>query len=473
MKHKILIFAFCFLICSFRLLAEDTWVQTYQPFYNPAGDNDYYVEDVLVCDDGGYAVNGYYWYFEDWIEDQWGYLMKTDSDGNFLWAKKDTVSWIDETESSAFVQTDDGGFLSAVYSLWGGTALIKRNNEGNREWVSNCGDLYIHSMDKTNDGNIILGGRMNGLPAIRKINQNAEIDWEYTYYLSGSGNGSVQSITKTSDGGYAATGYTSGNGFDIFVLKVDSSGDSLWTQTFDGYGLFDQGNRILETFDSNILVCGFYDYSAPIYKFGFLSKLDFDGDIMFSHQFEGWNIRSCVQAQDSNYIIFSGRALLKTNDLGDTLWYNVLPYSSLNCEPGNEKSIQSIDTGYICVSIDRISGQDYIVLYKTNESGIVTVSDNIIFFENNWNLRNYPNPFNPSTTISFNIYEPAKVELDIFNIKGQKIKTVVDTRLEKGIHEVVWNGRNEHNKSIASGVYFYKLRVSGRDYSIKKCLMLK
>jgi hypothetical protein len=86
---------------------------------------------------------------------------------------------------------------------------------------------------------------------------------------------------------------------------------------------------------------------------------------------------------------------------------------------------------------------------------------------------NYPNPFNPETKIAFSIPEYSAVNLSIYNIKGQKVKTIVDTKLEKGIHEVVWNGRNEHNKSVASGVYFYKLRVNGRDYSIKKCLMLK
>jgi hypothetical protein len=86
---------------------------------------------------------------------------------------------------------------------------------------------------------------------------------------------------------------------------------------------------------------------------------------------------------------------------------------------------------------------------------------------------NYPNPFNPETKIAFSIPEYSAVNLSIYNIKGQKVKTIVDTKLEKGIHEVVWNGRNEHNKSVASGVYFYKLSVNGRDYSIKKCLMLK
>ena len=86
---------------------------------------------------------------------------------------------------------------------------------------------------------------------------------------------------------------------------------------------------------------------------------------------------------------------------------------------------------------------------------------------------NYPNPFNPETTISFSIPEESNVELTIFNIKGQKVKTLINSSLDKGNHSIIWNGKNEHNKSVASGVYFYKFDVNDKTKSIKKCLMLK
>ncbi len=86
---------------------------------------------------------------------------------------------------------------------------------------------------------------------------------------------------------------------------------------------------------------------------------------------------------------------------------------------------------------------------------------------------NFPNPFNPTTMISFSIPDESKVELTVYNIKGQKVKTLVNESLVKGIHEILWNGRNDNNRSVASGVYFYKLSVNGKDYSVKKCLMLK
>ena len=89
------------------------------------------------------------------------------------------------------------------------------------------------------------------------------------------------------------------------------------------------------------------------------------------------------------------------------------------------------------------------------------------------NLDNHPNPFNPSTTIEFSIQNDSNVELSIFNIKGQIIKTLAKTEFIKGSHSVIWNGTDDNNKPVSSGVYFYKLNVSGKTEAVKKCLLLK
>lgn len=86
---------------------------------------------------------------------------------------------------------------------------------------------------------------------------------------------------------------------------------------------------------------------------------------------------------------------------------------------------------------------------------------------------NYPNPFNPETMISFSIPEECKVGLDIYNIKGQKVKKLLDCKLEKGLHKVIWNSADETGKHVASGVYFYKFKVNGKDKDVKKMLLLK
>jgi len=85
---------------------------------------------------------------------------------------------------------------------------------------------------------------------------------------------------------------------------------------------------------------------------------------------------------------------------------------------------------------------------------------------------NFPNPFNPSTTISYSIPSDGNVELIVYNIKGQKVKTFVKGTQPPGVYNVTWNGKDENSRSVSSGVYFYKLRSSGKT-AVKKMLLLK
>jgi predicted outer membrane repeat protein len=88
-------------------------------------------------------------------------------------------------------------------------------------------------------------------------------------------------------------------------------------------------------------------------------------------------------------------------------------------------------------------------------------------------LTNYPNPFNPTTTIEFSIRNNSHVELLIYNIKGQKIKSLSNKNFTKGSHSVIWNGDNKKGKSVSSGIYYYQLKVNGKTEAIEKCLLLK
>ena len=85
---------------------------------------------------------------------------------------------------------------------------------------------------------------------------------------------------------------------------------------------------------------------------------------------------------------------------------------------------------------------------------------------------NYPNPFNPSTTISFSNPEESSIEIIVYNSKGQKIKTLVNGVLSTGEHTVIWNGTDNRNTAVASGIYFYKMKA-GNYTSIKKMILLK
>ncbi len=88
-------------------------------------------------------------------------------------------------------------------------------------------------------------------------------------------------------------------------------------------------------------------------------------------------------------------------------------------------------------------------------------------------LSNYPNPFNPITTISFSIPKDSNIELSVYNSKGQKVKQLVSNQLSAGQHSVVWNGVDDKSKPVSSGVYLYKLNVNGKTEAVKKCLLLK
>ena len=88
-------------------------------------------------------------------------------------------------------------------------------------------------------------------------------------------------------------------------------------------------------------------------------------------------------------------------------------------------------------------------------------------------MTNYPNPFNPTTTIEFSIQIDSKIDLSIFNINGQKIKTLTHDEFIKGNHSLIWNGNDNFGNSVSSGVYLYKLKVNGKIVAMKKCLLLK
>ncbi|MFO8145151.1 MAG: FlgD immunoglobulin-like domain containing protein [Candidatus Syntrophosphaera sp.] len=85
---------------------------------------------------------------------------------------------------------------------------------------------------------------------------------------------------------------------------------------------------------------------------------------------------------------------------------------------------------------------------------------------------NYPNPFNPSTNIGFSLKEAADVRLEIFDLQGRKVKTLISGRMGPGEHSTVWDGTDSANRSVASGVYFYKLET-GRGAELQKCVLLK
>jgi hypothetical protein len=75
--------------------------------------------------------------------------------------------------------------------------------------------------------------------------------------------------------------------------------------------------------------------------------------------------------------------------------------------------------------------------------------------------QNYPNPFNPSTTIQFSVPEAGVVQLSVYNITGQEVRTLVSGQMNAGRHMINWDGKDNTGQVMPSGVYLYKLRVNG------------
>ncbi len=95
--------------------------------------------------------------------------------------------------------------------------------------------------------------------------------------------------------------------------------------------------------------------------------------------------------------------------------------------------------------------------------------DNIVAITS---AKNYPNPFNPVTTIAFNLAKTSNVTVEVFNLEGRKVKTLVNGVKPAGENTVVWNGTDNTGKTVASGIYLYKIK-NGKYTSTKKMILMK
>jgi len=86
--------------------------------------------------------------------------------------------------------------------------------------------------------------------------------------------------------------------------------------------------------------------------------------------------------------------------------------------------------------------------------------------------QNYPNPFNPVTNISYEVKADADVTLEVYNIKGQKVRTLVDDFVVEGVYNTEWNGTDDNGSAVSSGIYFYKMK-SGKFSAARKMILLK
>jgi hypothetical protein len=85
--------------------------------------------------------------------------------------------------------------------------------------------------------------------------------------------------------------------------------------------------------------------------------------------------------------------------------------------------------------------------------------------------QNYPNPFNPETNIEFTFLKSGQIKIEIFNILGQKVKTLMDEHLKAGHYVMDWDGRDDSGKEVSSGVYLYRMQTSESSQTKKMVLL--
>ena len=467
-----LIAVFSLFIIQFSILnSQDTWIRTYQPFGN---DVSYEVEDIRICPDSGYAVIGTI-LIDDWDRD--GFMMKTDSDGNLLWANIDSVDFIPDPQPSGFVVLEDGSFITAGnHYWWNGNYLTKRNPIGETEWTIELdSDYSIYAIELTNDGNMITtGSSMEGPVNLQKYDIDGNLVWRGTYLPIGFEYGAGLSVIQTSDNGYALTGAVHGdNNHDLLVINTNSTGDSLWSRTFNGSENYrDIGNCIIENSENELLVGGYINENAIRDYYGYLIKMNSIGDTIWTRKFdtnyETSSIYSLLEYETDQYIIRSTKLLIIDNNQ-DVVWDSELDWDLTYGYATGDRSFQKLlNNQYICIGEKNINGSS-IVISKTDSTGNIVKSDNLEILPVINYIKCFPNPFSSSISISFstmNQNEGSRIE--IYNIKGQKVDQLQILNYESGINTITWNAGNR-----ASGIYFIQFLQDNVIKDVEKVLIIK
>jgi len=479
---------------------DSLWTKTFGGSDNDVG------HAVQQTTDDGYIIAGWTYSYGPGGSDFW--LIKTDSNGDSLWTK--TFGGIDADRGYWVQQTTDGGYILTGfrYPIAYGDAdfwLIKTDSNGDSLWTKTFGgdhDDRGRWVQQTTDGGYIITGATesygNGEEDIWliKTDSNGDSLWTKTYGgISGDGGYSVQ---QTTDGGYIITGltYSYGNGSaDVWLIKTDSNGDSLWTKTFGGNG-WEYGNSIQKTTDGGYILTGatysFGNGGGDVWLIKLIAHNDSPADFSLTEPSNNSEIMIDASNVDNGSITFSWGESSDAND--DSLYYFMRVTS---VEIGNydiDTSATSFSVAYADIIEDMTDNNVTVAtiewtVYVTD--GIDTVeADNAPFtvvIDGGYAMstfsealipeafalhQNYPNPFNPITTLRYDLPENSFVNITVYDLLGKKVKTLVNTTQNAGFKSVIWNATNNQGNPVSAGVYLYKIQA-GEFVQTKKMVLLK
>ncbi|GEM_PF-5636960 len=240
------------------------------------------------------------------------------------------------------------------------------------------------------------------------------------------------------------TTLTTGDDIDIFIAKLSGDGQVLWVDRNGGI-YNDEVQNLSVDKNGIITLCGSSNY-LNLYYYGYALRYDNDGNFLWSRLFGGpYNTSGSGVSNDADNNIYLTGTFNLMGVFGDTLLTS--------------------------------AGRADVFLLKLTPGVPLTIEEPLPIRSDLFALlSNYPNPFNPSTTIPYLLNLTAEVELSIYNILGQKVITLVKKEQPPGQYQITWEGVDQNGNAVASGVYLYQLKVktpSKQEIKSKKMMLLR
>ncbi len=432
-----------------------------------------YAYDVRSTDDGGFIVVG--------ISNSYSspyyqvYLVKTNSDGDKLWHKTYGGAYSDRGYSIQI--TADGGYIisgsSEAHTGSGGLDiyLVRTDSAGDTLWTRTYGGSQHDEGETviiTEDQGYMIAGYTDSYGAgnhdfyLIRTDSSGDILWTRTY--GGTGDDLAWSVAATPDSGFIVAGRTASFGagsWDVWLMRTDAAGDTLWSRTYGGSG-WDAAKEVIPTADGGFIVHGYTASSGAGNTDFYLLKTDDSGDVLWSRTYGGSNYDNgtCVrQLPDEGYLLGGYTKsfgdtdgdfwIIRTDANGDSLWSQI--YGGTGVENLNGMDL-TIDGGYILTGKTESCG-DY------SSAWLVRVAQDFTSIGEREQAQNTlpglylpmvtPNPVISSMVFDLNTAVSGPADVSIYDLSGRRVAVVHSGQLTEGTHSFMW----VVPQTIANGTY--------------------
>ncbi|RMG21978.1 MAG: hypothetical protein D6732_26430, partial [Methanobacteriota archaeon] len=351
------------LLMAFSSQAQDTlWTGTY------GGTGDDWCHSLIEASSGGFLIAGETESFGMGVADI--YLVRTDERGDTLWTK--TYGGTNWDWGYSVIEVASGGFLiaGATSSFGKGLSdvyLVRTNDSGDTLWTKTYGGAdwdYGYSVIEISTGGFLIAGETksfgSGLSDLYLIKTNASGDILWTKTYGGAASDVGFSVINLSTGGFLIAGATRSFGMgssDVYLVRTDASGDTLWTRTYGGTGA-DEGYSVIEVSSGGFLIAG-EKWSLGTSSDVYLIRTDAGGDTLWTKTYGGIYedySYSVIEASSAGFLIAGetesfGKGyydvfLIRTDAGGNTVWTRT--YGGTDDESG--KAVIEVSSGEFMIA---------------------------------------------------------------------------------------------------------------------------